>query len=113
MRSGRVQNRNSLCRGGLFFEVLALLAPETTAVGVPQESHLYKDALSSSIAQATERFPAALVVLSQAQSKRLTTASSLFAGHSQSPAHQRNRQWRVSRLSKKALASSHRECTGP
>src|SRR5262245_41017328 len=102
MRSGRVQNRNSLCRGGLFFEVLALLAPETTAVAVPQESHLYEDAPGSSIAQATERFPAASVLLSQGQSKWLTTALLLSGGHTPSPAHQRNRQWRVSRLSKKA-----------
>src|SRR5262245_64473944 len=113
MRSGRVQNRNSFCRGRLFFEVLASLASGTTAVAAPQDSHLYKDASGSSIAEATEQFPAALVLLSQGQSKWLTTASLLSGGHIQSPARQRIRQLRVSRLSEKALASSHRECTEP
>src|SRR6266508_4079415 len=102
MRSGRVQNRNSFCRGRLFFEVLASLASGTTAVAAPQEAHLYaavaqeahlyEDASGSSIAQATEQFPAAFVLLSQGHSKSLTTASMLSDGHIQSPAHQHTRQ---------------------
>jgi hypothetical protein len=102
MRSGRVQNRNSFCRGGLFFEVLASLASGTTAVAAPQESHLYEDASGSLIVQATEQFPAALVLFSQGQSKWLTTASLLSGGHIQSAAHQRSRQLRVSHRSEKA-----------
>src|SRR5262245_66515193 len=108
MRSGRVQNRNSFCRGGLFFEVLASLASGTTAVAAPQESHLYEDASGSSIAQATEQFLAAFVLLSQGQSKWLTTAFLLSGGHIQSPAHQRTRQLRVSHRLEKTVASSHR-----
>src|SRR6516164_11604823 len=113
MRSGRVQNRNSFCRGVLFFEVLASIASGTTALAAPEESHLYEDASGISIAQATEQFPAALVLFSQGQSKWLTTAFLLSGGYIQSPAHQRTRQLRVSRLSEKVLASSHRECTEP
>src|SRR6516164_1925525 len=113
MRSGRVQNRNNFCRGRLFFEVLAPLAPGTTAVAAPQESHLYEDASGSSIAQTTEQFPAAFVLLSQGQWKWLTTAPLLSGGHIQSPVHQRTRQLRVSHHSEKVLVSSHRECTEP
>src|SRR5262249_42811342 len=113
MRSGWVQNRNSFCRGGLFFEVLAPLASETTAVAAPQSSHLYEDGSGSSIAQATEQFPAALILFSQGQSKWLTTGSLLSDGHVQSPAHQCTRQLPVSRLSEKASASSDCECTEP
>src|SRR6266487_7155121 len=109
MRSARVQNRNSFCRDGLFFEVLASLASGTTAVAAPQESHLYEDASVSSIAQATEQFLAAFVLFSQGQSKWLTTASLLSGGHIRSPAHQRTRQLRVSLPFKKALASSRGE----
>jgi hypothetical protein len=57
MRSGRVQNRNSFWRARLFFEVLAPLAPGTTAVAAPQESHLYEDALGSSIVRPSSNFP--------------------------------------------------------
>src|SRR5262249_49278646 len=109
MRSGRVQNRNSFCRGQLFFEVLFPPAPGTMA----PESNLYKQTSDGLIAQATEQFFAAFVLLSQGHSKSLTTASLLSDGHIQSPAHQCTRQLRVSRLSKKALASSRRECAEP
>src|SRR6516164_3904078 len=121
MPSGRVQNRNSFCRGRLFFEVLAPLAAGTMAVAAPQDpplyprarlflAHLYEDASGNSIAQATDQSLAAFVLLSQGQSKRLTTASLLSGGCIQSPAHQRTRQLRVLHRSEKALASSHREC---
>src|SRR6516165_12611952 len=120
MRSGRVQTGNSLYRGRLFFEVLVPLASGTTAVAAPQEwsccerrlrSHLYEDASGSSIAQATEQFPAAFVLFSQGE--LMTTASLLSGGHIQSPAHQRTRQLRVSHRSEKAVASSRRERTEP
>src|SRR5262245_52066891 len=104
MRSGRVQNRNSFCRGGLFFAVLVPLLQRSTAVTAPQESHLYEDASGRSIAQATDQSLAAFVLLSQGHSKSLTTASLLSGGHIQSPAHQRTRQLRVSHRSEKALA---------
>src|SRR5262245_24828671 len=113
MRFGRVQNRNSFCRGRLFFEVLASPAFGTTAVAASQQSHLYEDASDSSIAQTTEQFPAASVLLSQGQSKWLTTAPLLSGGHIQSPVHQRTRQLSDSHHSEKVLASLHRECAEP
>src|SRR6266566_830336 len=88
-------------------------ASGTTPVTAPQDPHLYEDASGNSIAQTTEQFPAAFVLLFQGQSRWLTTTSLLSGGRIQSPAHQRTRQLRVSRLSEKALASSHRERTEP
>src|SRR5437660_7873145 len=118
MRSGRVRNRNRLCRGQPVFEVLVSPALGTTAPAAPGKSHLDKQTFDkqtsdSSIAQATEQSLPAFVLLTQGQSKWLTTASLLCGSHIQSPAHQRTRQLRVSHRSEKALASSHREYTEP
>src|SRR5260221_14438840 len=99
MRSGRVRNRNRLCRGQPFFELLVSPALGTTAPAAPGKSHLDKQTFDkqtsdSSIAQPTEQSIPAFVLLPQGQSKCLTTDSLLCGVLLLTPPHHPSRPQR-------------------